>query len=75
MMAHTLTQLAGWTLLEDLQSSSGPLSMQSIYLETFAGDSPGLSATLEPEHFLLALLAAPEIKLTIETATEASHDQ
>jgi hypothetical protein len=70
MMAHTLTQLAGWTLLEDLQSAGGPLAMRSIYLETFAGDAAGLSAPLEPEHFLLALLAAPEIKLAIDTTAE-----
>ena len=70
LMAHTLTMLAGWTLLEDLQSANGSLSMHSVYLETFAGDSDGRAIQLEPEHYLLALLAAPEIKLTIETTTE-----
>ena len=69
-LAHTLTLLAGWTLLEDLQSAGRPLNMGSIYLETFAGASDGRPARLEPEHFLLALLAAPEIKLSIEMTTE-----
>jgi len=62
-LAHSLTYLAGWTLLNDLRDANGPLSMQSIYVEQFAADSPGRPASLESEHYLLALLAAPEIKL------------
>ena len=44
--------------------------MQSIYLETFAGDAAGRSNDMEPEHYLLALLAAPEIKLSLDTTEE-----
>lgn len=70
-MQHTLTRLAGWALETDLHSAAGPLSMRSIYVESFAADSPGRSAPLEPHHWLLSLLAAPEIKLIIE---RGSHD-
>ena len=67
MLAHSLTRLAGWTLEGDLESADSPLSMRGIYVEQFAADSPGRPAPLEPEHYLLALLAAPEIKLAIES--------
>ena len=67
MLMHTLTMLAGWMLLEDIQAlGGGPVSMRSIYTEQFAGDSEGRPAPLEPHHWMLALLAAPEIKLTLE---------
>ena len=69
-LAHTLTMLAGWMLIESLQGSSGSFSMRSIYVERFAADSPGQPAPLEPEHWMLALLASPEIKLSI-AKTEA----
>ncbi len=45
--------------------------MRSIYTETFAGDAPGLSAPFEPRHWLLALVAAPEVKLRLETTEDA----
>ena len=66
-LEHTLTMLAGANLLQDLGESDGPLSMRSIYTETFAGDAPGLAAPFEPRHWLLALLAAPEVRLTLGT--------
>lgn len=69
-LAHSLTYLAGWTVFNDLADASGPLSMRSIYVEQFAGDTPGVSAPLDPQHYLLALLAAPEIKLTAGSAEE-----
>ena len=69
-LEHTLTMLAGGTLFQDLRETQTPLSIRSIYTETFAGDTPGRPAPLEPRHWLLALLAAPEIKLTLHS-TEA----
>jgi hypothetical protein len=65
MLQHTLAMLAGWMLLEELEASNAPLSLHSIYVEQFAADSPGRPAPLEPEHWTLALLSAPEIKLSI----------
>lgn len=65
-LEHTLTMLAGANMLQDLQEARGPLSMRSIYVETFAGDAPGRPAPLEPRHWLLALVSAPEIRLTLE---------
>ena len=66
-LQHTLTRLAGWSLDNDLREAGGtPLPMRSIYVESFAGDAPGRSVPLDPHHWLLALLSAPEIKLTIE---------
>jgi hypothetical protein len=63
-LPHTLTMLAGWLLLEALKDGDA-LSMRSIYLEQFAGASPGQPAPLEPYHWMLALLAAPEVKLQL----------
>ena len=64
---HTLTILAGWMLQYDLLEANGqPLAMRSIYVESFAGDAPGRSVALHPQHWLLALVAAPEIKLELE---------
>ena len=57
--------LAGWMLLDALEDG-GSMSMRSVYLEQFAGASPGRPAQLEPYHWMLALLAAPEIKLIME---------
>ncbi|MDA1240036.1 MAG: hypothetical protein O2798_04250 [Chloroflexi bacterium] len=65
-LEHTLAMLAGGNLLQDLREAGGPLPMRSIYTETFAGDAPGRPAPLEPRHWLLALIAAPEIKLTLD---------
>ncbi len=65
-LEHTLTMLAGGNLLQDLRDADGPLSMRSIYVETFAGDAPGRPAPLEARHWLLALVSAPEIRLTLE---------
>jgi hypothetical protein len=58
---------AGWMLLEEL-ATVGSASLRSIYVERFAADTSGLPAPLEPEHWALALLAAPEIKLAIQQA-------
>lgn len=67
-LEHTLTMLAGGTLLQDLRDAGGAtLSMRSLYTETFAGAAPGHAAPFEPRHWLFALMAAPEIKLTLET--------
>jgi hypothetical protein len=67
LLQHTLTMFAGWMLFEELESSAS-LSLRSIYVEQFAADSPGRPAPMEPEHWTLALLAAPEIKLTMQGA-------
>lgn len=67
LLTHTLTMLAGWMLLQDIESADAPLSFRGIYTEQFAADSPGRPALFEPEHWALALLAAPEIKLSLET--------
>lgn len=58
LLCDTLTMLAGWMLVEEL-TATGTLSVRGVYVEQFAGDSPGLPAPLEPEHWALALLAAP----------------
>lgn len=65
LLQHTLTTIAGWVLLQDLREAGGPLSMRGIYVERFAADSPGRSVSLDPHHWLLALLAAPEVKLSL----------
>jgi hypothetical protein len=70
-LEHTLTMLAGGNLLQDLSQAEGPLAMRGIYTETFAGGAPGNPAPLEPRHWLLAMLAAPEIKLSLDS-TEAT---
>ncbi|MCK9497085.1 MAG: hypothetical protein M0R75_16550 [Dehalococcoidia bacterium] len=72
MLEHTLTMLAGGTLLQDLEEAEGALSMRSIYTGLFAGSAPGRPAPLEPRHWLLALLAAPEVRLTLDS-TEATN--
>lgn len=56
--------LAGAMLLEDLAEVDSQ-SFRSMYLEQFAGAAPGRPASLEPEHWALALLAAPEIRLSL----------
>ena len=66
---HTVTRLAGWTLETDLRDAIGPLPMRSIYTEEFGGGAPSRSVRFESHHWLLALLSAPEIKLTIEEST------
>lgn len=65
-LEHTLTMLAGGTLFQDLAGADGSLSMQSIYTEEFAPSAAGRPAPLDPRHWLLALLAAPEIRLTLD---------
>jgi hypothetical protein len=62
--------LAGWTLLDDLEAT-GSLSFHSTYVEQFAGAASGLPAALEPGHWALALLAAPEIRLSLEQPRDA----
>ncbi|MQA00874.1 MAG: hypothetical protein GEU80_16390 [Dehalococcoidia bacterium] len=72
---HTLSMLTGWMLAEDLQNADGPLPMRAIYVEEYAGASPGLSAPLEPRHWMLGLLAATEINLIIDPREGGSDDQ
>ncbi len=69
LLQHTLTMFAGWMLFEELESTAS-LSLRSSCVEQFAVDSPGRPAALEAEHWTLALLAAPEIKLTMRGAKE-----
>ena len=66
MLAHTLTHLAGWTVMTDLQEAGAQLALRSMYVEQFAGASPGRPVELSPEHYRLALLSAPEIKLVAD---------
>ena len=74
MLLHTLTRFAGRVLVEDLQDSGGgPVPMRSIYIEEFAGASPGHAAPLEPYHWMLALVAAPEIKLILDRSEEGQE--
>ncbi len=70
LLCHTLTMLAGVLLMDDLERTPS-LSLRSTYVEQFAGDAPGRSAPLEPEHWALALLAAPEIRLSLEQRRNA----
>jgi hypothetical protein len=70
LLTHTLTSMAGQVLLEDLEALGGPRSLRAIYTEEYAGASPGRPAPLEPYHWLLALLAAPEVKLVLDRRGE-----
>ena len=62
-LEHTLTRIAQVIMLTDLEESDQPLRMRSIYQESIG--YPGPQMRIEPRHWLLGLLEAPEIRLLL----------
>ena len=63
-LEHTLTLFAQVTMLTDLEDAGDPLRMTSMYVETIG--FPGPQTRIDPRHWLLGLLEAPEIRLMLE---------
>ena len=69
-LEHTLTRFAQVTMASDLRDAGQPLRMMSIYHETIG--YPGPETRIDPRHWTLGLLEAPEIRLVLDP--EATTD-